>query len=68
MKISITTQSNDRDDAITMFIDTATHALYQGCCTLEDVRTRCQETLDSYSVFGGPHVRIVDVKEIKEDD
>jgi len=68
MKVSITTQSNDRDDAMTMVIDTTVHPLYRGCCTLEDVRTRCQEALDSYSVFGGPHVRIVDVKEIKEDD
>ena len=67
MKVSITTKSNDRDDAVTMVIDTTVHNLYRGCNTLEDVRARCQETLDSYSIFGGPHVRIIDIKEIKED-
>ena len=66
MKVAITTQSNDRDDAQTMVIDTAVHPLYQECRTLEDVRTRCQEALDSYSVFGGPRVRIVDIKEIED--
>jgi hypothetical protein len=66
MKVSITTQSGDRDDAVTMVIDTTTHALYRECRTLEDVRARCQEILDSYSVFGGPPVRIVDIKEITE--
>jgi len=68
MKVSITTQSNDRDDAMTMIIDTTVHSLYRGCHTLEDVRTRCREILDSSCVFGGPYVRIVDIKEIKEDD
>lgn len=68
MKVSITTQSKDRDDAITMVIDTAVHSLYQGCHTLEDVRAQCQKVLDSCSVFGGPSVRIVDIKEVKEDD
>ena len=68
MKVSITTKSNDRDDAVTMVIDTAVHALYRECRTLEDVRARCQEILDSYSVFGSPQVRIVDIKEITEDD
>ena len=67
MKVSITTQSADRDDAVTMVIDTAVHNLYQGCHTLEDVRARCQEILDSNSVFGGPQVRIVDIREITED-
>ena len=66
MKVSITTQSNDRDDAITMVIDTAVHSQYLGCHTLEDVRTRCQEVLDSSSVFGGPFVRIIDIKEIED--
>ena len=68
MKASITTQSNDRDDAVTMVIDTTVHALYRGCHTLEDVRIQCQEILDSYSIFGGLYVRIIDIKEIKEDD
>ena len=68
MEVSITTQSDDRDDAMTMVIDTTTHNLYRGCHTLEDVRIRCQEILDSYSVFGGLRVRIVDIKEIKKDD
>ena len=68
MKVSITTQSNDRDDAMTMVIDTTVHPPYRGCHTLEDVRTRCQETLDSYSVLGGSHVRIIDIKEISEGD
>ena len=68
MKVSITTQSDDRDDAQTMVIDTTENNLYRGCSTLEDVRTRCQEILDSYSIFGSPHVRIVDIKEIKADD
>jgi hypothetical protein len=68
MKVSITTQSNDRDDAITMVIDTTTHALYRECRTLEDVRARCQEILDSYSVLSGSHVRIIDIKEISEGD
>lgn len=68
MKVSITTQSNDRDDAVTMVIDTTVHDLYRGCNTLEDVRARCQEILDSYSIFGSPQVRIVDIKEITEGD
>ncbi len=68
MKVSITTQSNDRDDAVTMVIDTAVHTLYRGCCTLEDVRARCQEILDSYSIFGGSPFRIIDIKEITEED
>ncbi len=68
MKVSITTQSNDRDDAVTMVIDTAVHALYRECRTLEDVRARCQEILDSYSIFGSPHVRIVEIKEVTEED
>lgn len=67
MKVSITTQSDDRDDAVTTIIDTTVHALYRECRTLEDVRARCQETLDSCSVFGGPSVRITDIKEIKDD-
>jgi len=68
MKVSITTQSNDRDDAVTMVIDTTMHPLYRGCRTLEDVRARCQEILDSYSIFGGSSVRILDIKEITEGD
>ena len=67
MKVSITTQSSERDDAVTMVIDTAVHALYRECRTLEDVRARCQEILDSYSIFGGLPVRIVDIQEITED-
>ncbi len=50
-----------------MVIDTAVHTLYRGCCTLEDVRARCQEILDSYSIFGGTPVRIIDIKEITEE-
>jgi hypothetical protein len=68
MKVSITTRSNDRDDAVTMVIDTTVHALYRGCRTLEDVRARCQEILDSYSIFGGSSVRIIDIQEITEED
>lgn len=68
MKVSITTKSSDRDDAVTMVIDATTHNLYRGCSTLEDVRARCQEILDSYSIFGGPQVRIMDIKEITEGD
>jgi len=68
MKVSITTQSHGRDDALTVVIDIEVHTLYRGCRTLEDVRTRCQEMLDSCSAFGGPHVRIVDIKEIKDED
>lgn len=68
MKVSITTQSDNHDDAVTMVIDTTVHALYQGCHALEDVRTRCREIMDSSCVFGGPYVRIVDIKEIKDDD
>ena len=68
MKVSITTQSNGRDDTVTMVIDATVHALYRGCRTLEDVRAQCQEILDSYSIFGGTHVRIVDIKEITDDD
>ncbi|TAL09099.1 MAG: hypothetical protein EPO02_11150 [Nitrospirae bacterium] len=67
MKVAITTQSEGHDDAVTMVVDTAVHALYRGCATLEDVRARCQEILDSYSVFGGPQVRIVAIKEVTED-
>ena len=68
MKVLITTQSNDRDDAMTMVIDTTAHDLYRECLTLADVRARCQELLDSASVLGGPHVRIVGIKELAEDD
>lgn len=67
MKVSITTQSNDRDDAQIMIIDTASHSLYRGCHTLDDVRRRYEEILESYRVFGGLEVRIVDIKEIKDD-
>ena len=68
MKVSITTQSSDRDDPVTMVIDTTMHPLYRQCRTLGDVRARCQEILDSYSVFGGSHVRIVAITEITEGD
>ena len=68
MKVSITTQSDDREDAQAMVIDTTVHPLYRECRTLEDVRARCQEMLDSCSAFGGPSVRIIDIKEINEDD
>jgi hypothetical protein len=51
MQVSITTQSNDRDDAVTMVIDSTVHTLYRGCRTLEDVRARCQKILDNYSIF-----------------
>lgn len=67
MKVSITTQSNGRDDAQAMVIDTVTHDLYRGCVTLEDVRARCQEILDSYIVFGASPVRIVAIEAIIDD-
>jgi hypothetical protein len=46
MKVSITTQSSDRDDAQVMRIDTLSHSLYRGCHTLEDVRRRCVNVLN----------------------
>lgn len=67
MKVSITTQTKDRDDPVIMIIDTTSHALYRGCNTLEEVRSRCEEILESYSVFGSPEVRIADIQEIRED-
>jgi len=68
MKVSITTQSHGLNDMQTMVIDTTVHPLYRGCSTLEDVRARCQEVLDSYIVFGASPVRIVAIKEITDDD
>jgi len=67
MKVSITTQTKDGNDPVTMIIDTTSHALYRGCHTLEEVRSRCEETLESYRVFGGPEVHIADIHEIRED-